>query len=390
MEALIIVLLLALLALVAIGAAGVWLLARQQHPAGDASEAQRLEQQLAAMKAELAQAMAGTQQAVSEAQRTVLQQVNNVDSKLNQRLEAVDNRLGQSLASSSQAVGRIGEQLGELSQAAKRMLDVGRDIASLQDILRAPKLRGGFGELQLERILADCGLPPNSYRLQHRFPSGVQVDAIVIIGGGFVPVDSKFPMENFNRVMATQDPVEREKLRRVFLRDVQKHVDAVGKYILPDEGTFDFALMFIPAEGVYHETFFGQEDIVDETSVWMYALNRRVIPVSPSNFYAYLYALVLGLRGLQVDRQAREIIDHLGRLTGDFSRIREDFGTLGKHLKNASDRYGDVDRSFTKFGDRLALTLNEPVQKSLPEPDQPPARSTLPRPATVTNGSDEP
>jgi DNA recombination protein RmuC len=158
---------------------------------------------------------------------------------------------------------------------------------------------------------------------------------------------------------------------------------------LPDEGTFDFALMFIPAEGVYHETFFGQEDIVDETSVWMYALNRRVIPVSPSNFYAYLYALVLGLRGLQVDRQAREIIDHLGRLTGDFSRIREDFGTLGKHLKNASDRYSDVDRSFTKFGDRLALTLNEPVQKSLPDPDQPPARSTLPRPATVTNGSDE-
>ncbi len=383
MDSLVIVLLLVLSA-IAGGAIVLWLAQRRPAP-----EAQGLEQQLAAMKAEVAQAMAGTQQAVSEAQRTVLQQVNNVDSKLNQRLEAVDNRLGQSLASSSQAVGRIGEQLGELSQAAKRMLEVGQDVSSLKDVLRAPKLRGGFGELQLERILADCGLPPNSYRLQHRFPSGVQVDAVVIIGGGFVPIDSKFPMENFNRVMAAPDGSEREKIRRTFLRDVQKHVDAVGKYILPDEGTFDFALMFIPAEGVYHETFFSNEDIVDETSVWMYALNRRVIPVSPSNFYAYLYALVLGLRGLQVDRQAREIIDHLGRLTGDFGHIREEFTTLGKHLKNASDRYGDVDRQFTKFGDRLALTLNEPVQAALPEPREVPAQTMIPKPAAV-NGNGDP
>ena len=274
-----------------------------------------------------------------------------------------------------------------MGESARRILEVGQDVSSLKDVLQPPKLRGGFGELQLERILADCGLPSNSYRLQHQFPTGVQVDAVVIIGGGLVPVDSKFPMEGFNRMMAAGED-ERSRVRRAFLRDVQKHVDAVCKYILPDEGTFDFALMFIPAEGVYHATFFGDEDIVDETSVWMYALKRRVIPVSPSNFYAYLYALVLGLRGLQVDRQAREIIDHIGRLSGDFTRIREDFGTLGKHLKNASDRYTDVDRAFTKFGDRLALTLNEPVQAQLPEPGDIPPPAPLPEPASV-NGSDD-
>jgi DNA recombination protein RmuC len=192
-------------------------------------------------------------------------------------------------------------------------------------------------------------------------------------------------MEGFTRMMAASEP-ERGSVRRSFVRDIQKHVDAVTKYILPDEGTFDFALMFIPAEGVYYETFFGTDDIVDESSVWMYAMTRRVIPVSPSNFYAYLYALVLGLRGLQVDRQAREIIDHIGRLSGDFGRIREDFGTLGKHVKNAADRYADVDRAFNKFGDRLAITLNEPLPAPLPQADIAPAPLGVP---SLTNGHGE-
>ncbi len=381
MDALIIVLLVALLGIAAV--ALVWLLS-QRRPAADAEaqrleqQAQRIEQQLLAMKSELSQAVGASQQ-------TVLQQVNSVDQKLNQRLDAVQSSVSQSMTGTNETIRHVSERLGELAQSTQQMLEVGRDISSLQDILRAPKLRGGFGELQLERILSDCGLPSNSYQLQHQFRTGSRVDAVISIGGGLVPIDSKFPMEGFNRVMAIEDQAERAKLRRQFLREVQKHVDAIGKYILPDEGTFDFAIMFIPAEGVYQETFFA-EDIVDDTSVWMYAMNRRVIPVSPSTFFAYLYALVLGLRGLQIDRRAREIINHLGRLSGDLGRVREDFITLGKHLKNASDRYVDVDRAFTKFGDRLQDSLQDPIQAPLPDPAIAPA--PIGEPARA-NGSDE-
>src|SRR3972149_6550306 len=218
MEALIVVLLVALLGIAGVA---VWLLAQRR--AARETETQRLEQQLLAVKGDLAQI-------VGAAQQTLLGQVNAVDAKLNQRLDAVQGNIDRSLTSTSETIGKIGEQLGALGESARRILEVGQYVSSLKDVLQPPKLRGGFGELQLERILADCGLPSNSYRLQHQFPTGVQVDAVVIIGGGLVPVDSKFPMEGFNRMMAAGED-ERSRVRRAFLRDVQKHVDAVCKYI---------------------------------------------------------------------------------------------------------------------------------------------------------------
>lgn len=375
MDALIIVLLIALLAVAGVA---VVLLLVQRRPAQE-PEGPRLEQQLLALRGDLSQALAATQQ-------TVLQQVNSVDAKLNQRLEAVDNRLGQSLTSTQETIGKIGEQLGELSESTQQMLDVGRDIASLQDILRPPKLRGGFGEMLLERLLADI-LPEKSYKTQHRFRNGVQVDAVIQLGNCVVPVDSKFPLEAFHRMLKAETDEERASLRREFVRAVRGHIDAVAKYILPDEGTFPFAMMYIPAENVYYEVIV-KDDLTDgQANLHAYALERRVFPASPNSFYAYLQAILLGLRGMQVEERAYEIIRHLERLSGDFTKIRKDFITLGSHLKNASDRYTDIDRAVTKFGDRLQLSLREPVQAPLPEPAAAPA--PLAEPATV-NGSDEP
>ena len=394
MEAVIIVLLVALIGVVV---AGVFVVAGQRRqPAEDPSEAQRLEAQLLALRGDISQQLS---QGLTATQQTVLSQVNAVDTRLNQRFDAVQNTVGQrldavqsdigrSFTSQQETIGKIGQQLGELAQSTQQMLDVGRNISSLQDILKPPKVRGGFGEMLLESLLGQI-LPEQHYTMQHRFGNGVTVDAAIHLGHGLVPVDSKFPLEAFGRMIKAESDEERSSLRREFVRSVRGHIDSVAKYILPDDGSLPFAFMYIPAENVYYEVIV-KDDLMDaQANLQAYALERRVIPVSPNSFYAYLQAIVLGLRGMQVDRRAREIIDHLGRLSGDFSRLREDFGLVGRHLKNASDRYTDVDRAFTKFGDRLAISLQEPVQATLPEPSEVPATTVRPRPASVTNGSDD-
>lgn len=363
MEAVIIVLLVALLAMAGVG---VWLLA-QRRPAQEA-EGQRLAQQLLGMRGELTQALTATQQ-------TLLSQVNAVDGKLNQRLDAVQASVGQSLTGTQDTMKHVSERLGELAQSTQQMLEVGRDIASLQDILRPPKVRGGFGELLLERLLAQI-LPDEHYAMQHRFRNGAQVDAVIHLGPSLVPVDSKFPLEAFHRMLAAESDEERASLRREFVRAVRNHIDAVAKYIQPEDGTFPFALMYIPAENVYYEIIV-KDDLLDARgNLCTYALERRVVPVSPNSFYAFLQAIVLGLRGMQVEERAHEIIRHLEQLAGEFGRIKKDFGTLGEHLKNASNRYADIDRAVSLFDERLALTARQPTQPSLPEP-------------VSVNGSDE-
>jgi DNA recombination protein RmuC len=405
MEALVIVL---FIALIGIGGLAIWSLLRPgARRAGDDTDAQRMEQQTQRLEAQLQAAKTDLAQLVGEAQRNLLQQVSNVDQKVDDRLSAVrstmDSRLeavqatmGQglsavqtnltsSLTSTQETIGKIGEQLGGLDQSAQQMLEIGRNISSLQDILKPPKLRGGFGELLLERLLGEI-LSNKNYTIQHRFPSGVQVDAAIHIGNSFVPVDSKFPLEAFNRMAKAASEEDHAALRKEFVRSVRGHIDAVAKYILPDEGSLPFALMYIPAENVYYEVIVKDDMADGQTNLCAYAMERRVIPVSPSSFYAYLQAILIGLNGMRVEAHAQDIIRHVERLSGDFVRIRKDFGTLGAHLKNASDRYSDLDRSVNKFGDRLQLTLHEPLQAPLPDAAIAPA--PLGEPA-LTNGNSE-
>jgi DNA recombination protein RmuC len=289
----------------------------------------------------------------------MVQSLNTARQVLQERIDGVDSRLNQSLTATAGTMQEIGERLGRLDQSTSQMLEVGKDISRFQDILRAPKVRGGFGEMLLANLLGQI-LPGENYGFQYQFRSGEKVDAIVRLGSGLVPVDSKFPMESFNRLVAAETDEERPSLRRAFLRDVRGHVDAVAKYILPDEGTFDFALMYIPAEGVYYETFFRDEKAEESGDLWAYALGKRVIPVSPNSFYAYLQAIVLGLKGMRVEERAREIIDHLGRLSNDFGRFRQEFGTLGGHIDRAKGKYDDLEKTVGRLGDRLALPLEEP------------------------------
>jgi DNA recombination protein RmuC len=247
----------------------------------------------------------------------------------------------------------VDQQLGQLSASTRQMLEVGRDISGLQQMLRAPKPRGQFGELLLERLLEDM-LPAAHFTLQHRFKNGQIVDAAISIGGGIVPVDSKFPDAAFRRIIDAPDDAARTAARRDFARDVKGHIDAVAKYILPDEDTFGFALMYIPAENVYYESMIRDES----ADLQAYAQSKRVIACSPNSLYAYLQALVLGLKGLRVEERSREIVAHLERLNDDFARFRKDFDTLGHHITHAHTRFDDLDRAAARFGDRLARPLD--------------------------------
>ncbi|HHH82852.1 MAG TPA: DNA recombination protein RmuC, partial [Chloroflexi bacterium] len=247
----------------------------------------------------------------------------------NARIAAIDQQITQSVEqqrSTTESFAQIQQGLGQLSEASRHMEQVGKEIASLGDLLRAPKLRGGIGELFLGDLLAQM-LSPEHYELQYTFRSGERVDAVVRLAAGMVPVDSKFPLESFQRMISLEDEAARAQARKEFLRVVKKHIDAIAdKYIRPDEGTFDFALMYIPAENVYYETILREEELGEEKGLLEHALQKHVIPVSPNSFYAYLQAIALGLRGMQIEQQAKEILGYLGRLEGDFRRLQQTFG----------------------------------------------------------------
>ena len=283
--------------------------------------------------------------------------------RLREQGDALSKAVGERIADTTRVFGDVKEKLGELTQRTKEIQEIGKDISSLQDILRAPKFRGGFGELLLERLLDDI-LPRNNYSLQYAFRNGETVDAVIKIGGNLVPVDSKFPLEDFKRVVAAESEEEQVTLRRKFTRTIKKHIDDVAKYILPDENTFDFALMYIPAENIYYETIL--RGYAEESEIYSYSLQKRVIPVSPNSFYAYLQVIILGLKGLHIESAAREILGHLGRLQGDLASFQDDYDTLGKHIRHASQKYDEAARKLTRIGDKLQLVGETPVEK-LPE-----------------------
>ena len=277
--------------------------------------------------------------------------------------------VGERLDQATAVVGNVQKTLGSLDVATKQVYDVGRDIAQLQDILRAPKIRGSFGELFLGDLLAQI-LPPKHYSLQHTFKSGETVDAVVRLGR-LVPVDSKFPLENFQRLLQSQDPQEKTLARRKFVMDVRRHIDAIAsKYIRPDEGTFDFALMYIPAENVYYETVI-KDDNSEDNSIMTYAFAKRVVPVSPNSFYSYLHTISLGLKGLEIEENARLIIEQLSRLKNEFMKFKDDFETVGRHLNNARTKYEDSERRLIRFEDKLTLAGGKTEEESLPLEKEP-------------------
>ncbi len=323
------------------------LLARRPAPAGDLADAaaqgavQQTALQMEALRAQMTRSLEALAGRMLELERAMHGQVVEIQRNVNDGLE----KTAAQLSTVQQSLVRTNELVRQVEEA-------GKEMAALQDILRPPKLRGQLGELMLGQVLRQV-LPDGCFEEQYEFPrSRVRVDAVIRLSGGMVPVDSKFPMESCQRLFLASTDEERKRCRAAFLRDVRSHVDAIAsKYILTDEGTFDFALMYVPAENLYYEIITGGG--AGDDGVYAYALGRKVVPVSPNSFYAYLQAVALGLKGLRIERNAQQIMGHLSQLAGDLGKFQGEFETLGRHLANAHTKYDEADKRLARFGDRL-------------------------------------
>jgi DNA recombination protein RmuC len=275
--------------------------------------------------------------------------------------ETLTKLVGEKVEGSMGVFGQVQQSLGQLAERTQQIQEVGKNISSLREILRSPKPRGILGELFLEELLKDS-LSIGYYQLQYRFKNGEIVDAIVRIGENLVPIDSKFPLESFENMVAAEaeeDETKKIKSRRAFTQTVKGHIDVVSKYIRPDENTFDFALMYVPAENIYYET-------ICQGGIHAYCMEKRVFLVSPNSFNAYLQAIVLGLKGLHIEKTARDILGHLVSLQDDFNDFQNDYEVLGGHIQHASQKYDDSGRKLTKLGGKLQLAGKTPVEE-LPE-----------------------
>lgn len=293
-------------------------------------------------------------------------QLTSLREQVRKSLENTDQILSHRFEVTSKAVSDVQINLARLEESNKRIYEVGKDISSLQEILKAPKLRGGIGEFLLGDLLSQI-LPLKHFSLPYTFKSGEKVDAIIHLGKRLVSIDAKFPLENFRKLLEAHTDQERKVYRRKFIYDVKLHIDAIArKYILPDEGTFGFALMYLPAENVYYETIIKDQDTDDEKSIANYSMQKKVIPVSPNTFYAYLQTIIMGLKGLEIEKNAQEIISALDRLRVDFSRFQRDFDLIGTHLRNAHNCYDSADRKLKGFGDKLTRvesTTSSPLER---------------------------
>jgi DNA recombination protein RmuC len=319
-----------------------------------------MQQQMEQLRGQMSDGLNKNISLLTEQLRAINEQVNQQLQLVNQQLQNSSGQIGQRLDSAREVISKVSEKLGELSKTSEQIHEVGKNIATLQEILRPPKLRGGLGEQFLGELLSQI-LPSEFFTLQYTFSSGERVDAVVRIGEKLVPIDSKFPLDNFKRVIECKTDEERKACQKIFYRDVKKHIDDIAsKYILPQEGTYDFALLYIPAENVYYETITKDESFGEEKGVLNYALAKRVIPVSPNSFYAYLQVIVLGLKGLQIEKEAQKIQALLSGLKKDIGGFQDDFLLVGKHVTNAMNKFEEARRRLDKFTFKLEQIESQP------------------------------
>lgn len=310
-----------------------------------------LERNQEAMRAEIGAAFSSGLGLLSSRLSELTGQVNQQLSSVATQVNTAASQAGLRSDASARMLSELSGRLGELTKAAERIREVGSDIAGLETILKAPKMRGGLGEFFLGDILSQC-LPAQSFTLQHTFRNGRIVDAAVSLSGGVVPIDAKFPLENFRRILSASGEADTRAARRAFTADCKRHIDAIASsYILPDEGTLNFALMYIPAENVYYETIVRDDS--GEGEIASYALSRKVMPVSPNTLYVYLQTVVMGLRGLDVSERAEAIMAGIDALKLDFQRLASELDTLGRHLTNAVAKFHEMEKKAGRFSMRL-------------------------------------
>jgi len=268
-----------------------------------------------------------------------------------QSSQLMSKAINERLDNAAKVIAQVQRNIGEMSE-------IGRGMKDIQEFLRSPKLRGNIGEQVLKELLTQM-LPKNSFFLQHTFKSGVTVDAAIKTSAGIIPVDSKFPMENFRRMIGAQSETEKKEAEKEFIKDVKKHIDDIAsKYILTEEGTIDYALMYLPSETVYYE-------VVNSSELFDYSGKKRVLPVSPTTFYAYLRAILMSFEGQKIEQRAQQILSAIRAVQKDYNKVEDNLSVLGKHIQNAYSQMSNVFSGFAQLGQKLSSTqaLGEGVKE---------------------------
>ncbi len=273
---------------------------------------------------------------------------------MNSTLLENSKHLNDRLDNAARVISAVQKNIGEMSE-------IGRSMRELQDFLKSPKLRGNMGEHILKELLGQM-LPKASFNMQYAFKNGSIVDAAIKTEAGIIPIDSKFPMENFRLMSKAGTDSEKKAAEKVFLSDIKKHIDDIAKkYILPSEGTIDYALMYVPSESVYYE-------IVNSSTLFDYSQKMRVLPVSPMTFYAYLRAILMGFEGQKITQHAQKILSSLRAIQTEYSKVGENLDTLNKHITNSYNMMKQSETSFGRLGDKIKNTkILEQEEKELLE-----------------------
>lgn len=258
---------------------------------------------------------------------------------LQQQVHNTNQELGKRLDNAARVVQSVGTEVG-------KMQEIGQSMKELQQIMKSPKLRGNLGEEVMKDLLHQM-LPKDGYKMQYKFKSGDTVDAVVKTKNGLIPLDSKFPVENYLAAQKAEDKVEKERLQKQFTKDIKNHVDAIAKkYILPAEDTVDFAIMYVPGESVYYE-------IITNTELANYGEQKKVYLVSPNTFHYFLQTVMVALSGEQIEQQAKQVMVALQAIKGDSAKLGTDLGVLNRHVTNAGKQMENVSTSYQRLGGKI-------------------------------------
>lgn len=303
-----------------------------------------------------------------------------IQNQMNELRRTLDEKLGESskaireqFGESAKIIKDITQELVRVGEGQKQVMNITDRLKNLQDILTNPKQRGVLGEYYLETVLKNV-LPPGAYEMQHQFRDGTAVDAVVITKEGIIPIDSKFSLENYNRLLEASTETERERYENAFCNDLKARIDETAKYIKPEEGTLGFAFMFIPSEAVYYDLLINKIGSVKANTVNLieYAAGKRkVMVVSPTTFLAYLQTVLQGLKALQIEEAAKHISERVEELTRHLSSYEEYLGKIGTHLGTTVNMYNKASREFKKIDKDILKITGETMNVDLPSLEPP-------------------
>ncbi len=284
------------------------------------------------------------------------QQINHISQVLDTKLSESNKNQQFQFNQSTKIIGDVRERLAKLDETNKQVVSFADQLKSLQDILKNPKQRGVLGEYYLETVLKNV-LPPGSYQMQYSFKDGTMVDAVVMVDKRIIPIDSKFSIDNYNRMVEGRDVNEKKRYEMAFIADLKLRIDETSKYVKPEEKTMDFAFMFIPSEAVYYDLLINKVGVISEdtNNLVYYAGKKKVIVVSPTSFLAYLQTVLQGLRNQKISEQAQVIIKEV-------ERLGKHLFTYSEYMRRMGDHLGSTVSSFNKAKSEL-LKVDKDVVK---------------------------